>query len=144
MTAVKRNALVPFSAQQMFDLVDDIEAYPQFLPWCKSASVHSRDALQVTASIEIAKAGIQQTFTTRNLNTQGEVIEMQLVDGPFQALHGYWRFQALNENACKVSLDLEFEFSSKVLSMTLGPVFSQICNTMVEVFVKRAREVYSA
>jgi len=143
MTTVSRSALVPFSARQMFDLVDDIDAYPQFLPWCRSTQIHSRDDQQVKASIEIAKAGINQRFTTCNINTGGEVIEMQLVDGPFKSLHGYWRFQALSDSACKVSLDLEFEFSSKVLSMTLGPIFSQICNTMVEAFVKRAREVYS-
>jgi len=143
MAVVSRNALVPFSAQQMFDLVDDIDAYARFLPWCKSTTIHGREGDQVRASIEIAKAGINQSFTTCNINTPGEMIEMQLVDGPFKALHGYWRFQALNDKACKVSLDLEFEFSSKVLSMTLGPVFSQICNTMVEAFVKRAREVYS-
>jgi ribosome-associated toxin RatA of RatAB toxin-antitoxin module len=143
MTTVSRNALVPFTAEQMFLLVDDIDAYPQFLPWCKGSITHSREGDQVRASVDVSKAGFKQSFTTQNTNHVGKQIEMQLVDGPFKSLHGYWRFEALSDSASKVSLDIEFEFSSKVLSMTLGPVFAQICNTMVEAFVKRAREVYS-
>ena len=134
MTVINRSALVPFSASEMFKLV---------LPWCKSTSVLSRadDNSEVTGSIEIAKAGINKTFTTRNVNTKNQ-IEMNLVDGPFESLHGYWRFAALDENACKITLDIEFDFSSKLLSMTLGPVFSQICNSLVNAFVSRANEVY--
>lgn len=142
MTVINRSALVPFSANDMFKLVDDIEHYPAFLPWCKSTTIISRDENEVTASIEIAKAGINKSFTTRNINTKPEQIEMNLVDGPFKSLHGYWRFQALDDNACKVSLDIEFDFSSKLLSMTLGPVFSQICNSLVNAFVSRAAQVY--
>ncbi|MDX1811748.1 MAG: type II toxin-antitoxin system RatA family toxin [Gammaproteobacteria bacterium] len=142
MTVINRSALVPYSADKMFQLVDDIPAYPKFLPWCKSTTVHNREAEKVEASIEIEKAGINKSFTTRNVSQGSELIEMQLVEGPFQSLQGYWRFETLNENACKVSLDIEFEFSNKVLSMTLGPVFSQICNTLVNAFVNRARDVY--
>ena len=94
------------------------------------------------ASIELAKAGIHQSFTTRNTYQDKSLIELQLVNGPFKSLHGYWRFETLNDKACKVSLDIRFEFSSKLLTMTLGPLFSQICNTLVNAFVDRAREVY--
>jgi len=144
MTVINRSALVPFSANDMFKLVDDIENYPAFLPWCKSSTVISREANEVTASVEIAKAGINKTFTTCNINTEPEQIEMKLVDGPFKHLHGFWRFTALDENACKVSLDIEFDFSNQLLSMTLGPVFSQICNSLVNAFVSRANQVYKS
>ncbi|MDH5258415.1 MAG: type II toxin-antitoxin system RatA family toxin, partial [Gammaproteobacteria bacterium] len=88
------------------------------------------------------KAGINKTFTTRNINTDNSQIEMNLVDGPFKSLHGYWRFTPLSDEACKVSLDIEFDFSNTLLSMTLGPIFSQICNSLVNAFVNRASVVY--
>jgi len=143
MTVINRSALVPFSAKKMFMLVDDIESYPQFLPWCKSTKVirRSDDNSELVGSIEIAKAGVNKTFTTRNTNTENQ-IEMNLVDGPFKHLHGYWRFAPLDDHACKVSLDIEFSFSSKLLSMTLGPVFSQICNSLLNAYIRRANEVY--
>lgn len=142
MTVINRSALVPYSAQKMFVLVDDINAYPQFLPWCRSSKEHLRDPEIVEASIEISKSGINKTFTTRNTLHNFHLIEMHLVEGPFKSLHGYWRFEELNDAACKVTLDIEFEFSNKILSMTLGPVFSHICNTLVNAFVSRAKEVY--
>ncbi|MDH3326879.1 MAG: type II toxin-antitoxin system RatA family toxin [Gammaproteobacteria bacterium] len=148
MTTINRSALVPFSANDMFKLVDDIERYAEFLPWCKSTNIIDRatggndNSGEVIASIDISKAGIHKTFTTRNINTNASQIEMNLVDGPFKSLHGYWRFTALNESACKVSLDIEFDFSNQLLSMTLGPVFSQICNSLVNAFVGRAAVVY--
>jgi len=143
MTEVNRSALVPFSASKMFSLVDDIEQYPEFLPWCKSTTVIERSDNEVIASIEIAKAGINKSFTTKNHNTENQ-IEMSLVDGPFKSLHGYWRFTPLDDDACKVSLDIEFDFSSKLMSMTLGPIFSQICNSLVNAFVERAMKVYES
>ncbi len=142
MTVINRSALVPYSAEKMFILVDDIAAYPEFLPWCRSTTIISRELAIVEASIQIAKSGLNKTFTTRNTIKDTELIEIQLVDGPFKELHGYWQFNALHENACKVSLDIEFEFSSKLLSMSLGPIFSQICNTLVNSFVKRAQDIY--
>ena len=142
MTRIERSAIVPFSSEKMFTLVDDIASYPLFLPWCKSTKIYSRENNEVKASIEISKAGINKSFTTRNQNNTFSSIELNLVDGPFKHLKGYWRFDELKPNACKVSLEIEFEFSSKLLSMTLGPVFSQICNTMVNSFVSRAQAVY--
>ena len=141
-TVVNRSALVPFSAEQMFALVNDIGAYPEFLPWCKTTNILERTSDKVKASIEIAKAGINKSFTTCNENTQPSLIKMNLVEGPFKHLEGFWRFDVLNEKASKVSLDIEFEFSNKILEKTVGPVFGHICNTMVEAFVRRARETY--
>lgn len=143
MTVINRSALVPFSAENMFDLVDDIVAYPLFLPWCKSTTIFMREGNEVKAAIEISKAGINKSFTTHNISRDKKVIEMQLVEGPFQKLEGYWRFEALNPTACKISLDIEFEFSNSILSLSVGPVFSQICNSLVNAFVKRAQEVYA-
>lgn len=142
MTEINRSALVPYSAEKMFCLVNDVYSYPEFLPWCKSTEILAQTDSEVEASIEMLKAGIHKSFTTRNVLHKPELIEMQLVDGPFRQLHGYWRFDTLNASACKVTLDIEFEFSNKILSMTVGPIFSQICNTLVNAFVSRARDVY--
>ena len=142
MPTVRRSALVPFTAQQMFELVDDIESYPKYLPWCRSTQVHHRDADEVRASIEIAKGAVRKSFTTRNLIQRNKMIEVRLVEGPFKRLNGFWRFEALGDEACKVSLDLEFEFANRLVSSVVGPVFHQIANTMVESFCTRARQIY--
>ncbi len=142
MTVINRSALVPFSAADMYRLVDDVSAYPQFLPWCKSSTVFSRGEDEVRAAIEIQKAGINKSFTTLNRLQKDKMIEMRLVEGPFKHLEGFWRFDALDDKACKIALDIEFEFASRILSATVGPVFGQICNTLVEAFVKRAHEHY--
>lgn len=131
-----------YSAREMFDLVDDVDAYPAFLPWCRSSEVLSRNEDLVEASIEVAKGAVQKKFTTRNRLQQGKMIEMGLVEGPFKRLEGYWRFEVLSEQACKVSLDLDFEFSNRLMSMAFGTVFSQIANTLVDAFCKRAVDVY--
>ena len=142
MPTISKSALVGHSASEMFQLVDQVNAYPDFLPWCGGASEHSRSADEVRASVTIAHSGIKKSFTTLNRLQQDKMIEMQLVDGPFKHLHGYWRFHPLAEDACKVSLDLEYEFSNKLVGMALGPAFSQIANTLVDAFHKRAIEVY--
>jgi len=142
-TTIHRHALTPFSADQMFALVDDIEAYPAFLQWCRSADVISRDIDVVTARLELAKGSVHKTFTTQNRLMPGKMIEMKLVEGPFRHLEGFWKFEALREDACKISLDLEFDFSSKMLSMVVGPVFSQVANTLVDAFCRRAEFIYA-
>jgi ribosome-associated toxin RatA of RatAB toxin-antitoxin module len=126
----------------MYALVDDIASYPQFLPWCSCSEVFSRDEDEVRASIEISKAGFNKSFATRNRVQKNKMIEMRLLEGPFKHLEGFWRFDHLAEDACKVTLDLEFEFSNKVVSMTFGPVFGQIANSLVDAFMKRAVTVY--
>ncbi|HXH04080.1 MAG TPA: type II toxin-antitoxin system RatA family toxin [Candidatus Competibacteraceae bacterium] len=142
MATVSKSALVPYQAAEMYRLVNDIESYPRFLPWCRATRVLSRDEDEIRASIEIYKGGINRWFTTRNRLQPDKMIEIRLLDGPFRRLEGYWHFQALGESACKVSLNLEFEFSNPVLRMAVGPVFSQITNTLVDAFCKRAVDVY--
>ena len=142
MAHISRHALVPYSPAQMFALVDDINTYPQFLPWCRSAQEFSRDEDHVKASIEIAKGAVNKSFTTMNRMQSNKIIEMSLVDGPLKHLHGFWRFDELKPGACKVSLDLDFEFSNKLVSLAVGPVFNQVANTLVDSFVQRARAVY--
>lgn len=142
MAHISRSALVPYSPEQMYLLVDAIPDYPQFLPWCRSAAEHARNPDQVKASIEIAKGAVNKRFTTLNRLQRNKIIEMRLVDGPFRHLHGFWRFDELKPGACKVSLDLDFEFSNKILSLAIGPVFNQVANTLVDSFVERARKVY--
>ncbi|OPX54874.1 Ribosome association toxin PasT (RatA) of the RatAB toxin-antitoxin module [Oceanospirillum multiglobuliferum] len=142
MTTVTRTALVMHSAKQMYDLVNDCESYPQFLPWCSGATLIESSATHMVGRLEIAKAGLKHSFTTRNTLQEPNRIELKLVDGPFKKLEGEWRFDALSDEACKVSLTMEFEFSSKVLSMALGGVFNQAANTLVDAFCQRANEVY--
>ena len=142
MEKINRSALVPYTAKEMFSLVSDIESYPEFLPWCTEARVLSHEHDEVRASIGFAVGGLTRSFATRNYFQVNKMIEMRLVEGPFKHLQGFWRFDALDEHGCKISLDLEFEFSNKLVSMAFGPVFSQIANTMVDAFCKRAIEVY--
>ena len=142
MTTISKSALVTHSPEDMFKLVDDIEAYSEFLPWCGKATEISRDDENVEASIFISHSGLNKEFTTQNKNTEFEKIEMNLVNGPFKNLDGVWLFEPLGESACKVSLNLEFEFSSKIINVTLGPVFSKIANSLVDAFIKRADNIY--
>ena len=142
MTSISKSALVPYSPAQMFALVDAIEVYPEFLPWCRATKVLSRTDDEVRATIELSKGGVENAFTTCNRNQKNKMIEMRLVEGPFKRLEGYWRFDALGDEGCKVSFDLEFEFASRMLDMVVGPVFSQIANSLVDSFHKRAVEVY--
>src|SRR5690554_1946444 len=141
MSEISRSALVPHSAEQMFELVSAVEQYPEFLPWCGGSEVLSRDEDQMKATIIIAKGGLEKSFTTVNRLQYGKMMEMRLVEGPFRHLEGFWRFQKLREDASKVSLNLEFEFSNRLLSMAFGRIFTQIANTMVDAFVKRADQV---
>lgn len=142
MTLVQKSALVKFSAQQMFDLVNDIESYPQFLPWCSGSRILKREDDYVEAELMISKGGFKKSFSTRNRVDQGGKITVSLLDGPFTYLEGVWKFMPLREDASKISLDLEFEMSGKLASLAFGAVFNQICNTMVSSFTNRARQMY--
>ena len=145
MPVVNRHALVPYTSAEMFELVDDVASYPQFLPWCKSATVRSREGDEVKATVELANGAIQKSFTTLNRNQKNKMIQMRLVEGPFHHLEGFWRFDSLgdeSDRACKVSLDLEYEFSNTLLAMTVGPVFNQVANKLVDAFSQRAEVVY--
>lgn len=142
MTAISKSALVPYSPAEMFALVDDIEAYPQFLPWCSAARVLERSVDEVRATLELSKGGVEKAFTTCNRIQHDKMIEMRLVEGPFRHLEGFWRFAPLGNDGCKVSLDMEFDFASRMLGMVVGPVFSQVANSLVDSFQQRAVDVY--
>lgn len=142
MPILHKQAIVPFTAAQMYALVDYIEDYPDFLPWCKSVQILKRDADEVHARLDLSRGGIQKSFTTCNRLQHNKMIEMCLLDGPFRHLHGFWQFNAISEANCKVSLDLEFEFSNKLIVLAFGAIFHQAANTLVEAFINRADQVY--
>lgn len=142
MTTIQKSALLPYSAAQMYALVDDIESYPEFLPWCKDARVLSRDADEVHAEIHIAYGALNKSFSTTNRLQQNKIIEMRLVAGPFQQLEGFWSFAELGSAGCKISLALDFKFSNKLVELVIGPAFNYIGNTLVDAFCQRAKQVY--
>ena len=142
MATVKKSALVLYSAAEMYALVSDIEAYPQFLPWCRSTQILSRAEDEVRATIEMVKGGVHKSFTTSNRMQKHKMIDIRLLEGPFKRLEGYWRFEPLRTTASKVSLDMEFEFSNYLVRMAIEPVFKQIANSLVDAFCKRAVDVY--
>jgi ribosome-associated toxin RatA of RatAB toxin-antitoxin module len=142
MTTVNRSALVLYSGAEMYTLVNDIEAYPRFLPWCRATQVLSRQGDEVRARIEMHKGGLHKSFTTCNRLQPDKMIEIRLLEGPFLRLEGFWRFQALRADACKVTLDLEFEFAGHLLDAAIGPIFQQIANSLVEAFCRRAMDLY--
>ncbi|WP_116472445.1 SRPBCC family protein [Zobellella maritima] len=144
MPSITRSALVMFSAKQMYDLVNDVDAYPKFLPGCVASRVLSESENSITAALEVAKAGIRKTFTTRNRLEQDSKIHMELVDGPFKSLTGGWTFTPLDVDACKVELKLHFEFTSRLVEMAFGGIFKELTNAMVHAFSERAREVYGS
>ncbi|MDD3517940.1 MAG: type II toxin-antitoxin system RatA family toxin [Chromatiales bacterium] len=143
MPSISRSALVPYTPAEMYVLVNDIESYPGFLPGCSSAQVLSRSEDEIKATIELSKGAVRKSFTTRNRLLKDKMVEMRLVEGPFRHLEGFWRFDPAREGAgCRVGLDLQFEFSNRLVSLAIGPVFNQIANSLVDAFVRRAREVY--
>lgn len=142
MAVVHKSVLLPYSAEQMFALVDRIEDYPKFLPWCGGADVRKREGDKVVASLSINYHGIKQTFATENTNRPPHEIVMTLLEGPFKHLHGTWRFKPLRADACKIEFDLQYEFSSRLLEGIIGPVFSMIANSFVDSFSKRAEVMY--
>lgn len=141
-THIQRSALLPYPVKAMFDMVNDIERYPEFLPWCSAVHILEHQGETMRAEMVVAKGSLKQSFTTCNIIRPEEFIEMNLERGPFSSLHGVWRFTALNENACKITLDLSFEYAGALIRMTLGPLFTQAANTMVDAFCTRAKQLY--
>lgn len=144
MARVEKSVLVAHSSERMFDLVDRVEDYPFFLPWCGGTELKARDEGRTVATIHIAYMGIRQSFTTENTKTRPHEMRIKLMDGPFSELKGDWMFLPLGDDACKIEFRLQYVFSSRVLETILAPVFSHITNTFVDAFVRRADEVYSA
>ena len=144
MPRVVRSLDVPYPAPDMFNLVADIERYPLFLPWCRSATVRDRTRTEVTASLEIARGPFRKSFTTRNRMLDPERIDIELVDGPFSRLDGHWSFDAMAGRGCKVGFEMRFEVSNRTLARVLAPLFEEIAKTMVDAFCRRARQVYGS
>lgn len=141
MTTLNRSALVMHSAQQMFDLVNDVEQYPQFLNGCVGAEILEQSDSHMVAKLSLRKAGISTEFVTRNTLSAPNTIDMQLEAGPLDKLQGCWRFTALREDACKVEMELEFAVSA-LTSMAIGGLFGQVAGSMVAAFVERADKIY--
>ena len=135
---IHKSAIVLHPAQKMFQLVDSVENYPQFLPWCGSTQIIERDNDKTIASIEINYKGIKQTFTTENTKKQNQEMMIKLVDGPFKSLSGQWIFKNLDKDSCQIELKLEYEFSNVILEKLISPVFNMIANTFIDEFIKEA------
>ena len=142
MAVVHKTVLLGYSAEQMFALVDRVEDYPQFLPWCGGVEVREREEDRLVASIMINYHGIKQSFTTENTNVRPVSMTMRLLEGPFKQLHGTWTFKPLRADACKIEFDLQYEFSNRLIESIIGPVFNMIATSFVDSFSKRAEEVY--
>ena len=143
MPKISRNALVRFSALQMYHLVNDVESYHEFLPGCVGGKVLSFDGETMLAAVDVKKAGIAKTFTTRNKVVEGKSIQLTLEQGPFRKLDGFWRFTELTEDACKVEFELNFEFKNALAAMAFGKIFQELVGSMVSAFTNRAKVIYA-
>ena len=142
MHTVTRSLILPYSTAEMYSLVDDVDRYHEFLPWCEISAVLKRERSAVTARIGVCFKGLSTAFTTRNRLISDEEITIELVEGPFDHLTGGWRFSSLDEKACRVSLEMRFSLAGRLANQTITPVFKHICSTLVESFAERARELY--
>jgi len=139
---IKKSAVVPYSADQMYVLVNDIESYPEFLPWCSEARVFERSKTRLKASVSMASGSIKQSFSTENTMRPGRRIDVRLLSGPFRYLNGCWQFEPLEDGRCRISLEMHFEFKNRLLKLTLNKVFNRIIDSLVGSFSERARQVY--
>jgi len=142
MRQVKRSAYIGYSSEQMFLLVDDVDSYPNFLPWCTGTKIHERLDKKLCATIELSKSGVTTRFTTLNTMSQFKSIDLTLQDGPFSYFEGGWRFDDLGSEGSKIRFELEFKFKNSILDMSLGPFFESVCDDLVNAFVLRAQEIY--
>lgn len=142
MTVISKQALVNHSAEKMFDLINDVQHYPDFIPWCASAIIHAENDSMIDATLAVAKAGLSYQFRTRNHKRRPTRMDMQLIEGPFSKFHATWEIKPLSESACKVHYQMSYDFSNKLASLALNKVFSHIAETMVDIFVKRAAQLY--
>jgi ribosome-associated toxin RatA of RatAB toxin-antitoxin module len=143
MKQIARSAIVEHTAQEMFALVDDIESYPRFLPWCTAARVDARTPASVRATLTVGVRGVRQSFTTENELRPGESMRMRLVKGPFRRFAAEWRFRPLSDEACAIDFSLEYQMAGP-LARLLEPLFDHIADTMVDAFTRRAAELYGA
>lgn len=144
MRQVERSALVPYTPSQMFSLVQDIEHYPQFVPWVSASRLVSRSETEVVAELEMERSGLREKFTTRNLLNPPNSMELKLVDGPFKLLEGRWTFESVGNRGSRIGLAIRFEFANPVMSLMLSKSFEKSCAQLVDAFVGRARSIYGA
>lgn len=142
MTEISKTAVVPYTPSEMYALVNDIESYPVFLPWCTAAKISNKKDESLIATLSLAMGKIKQSFTTENTMREGSRINMRLIEGPFKHLTGYWKFNPEDEQSCHIQLHMNYEFKNKIIKYTLGKMFYTVMNTMVESFVQRAQQVY--
>lgn len=142
MPKVYRHAIMPYSSHQMYEIVNAVDEYPSFLPWCEQATILRQTDEIMEATILMKKGKLNHSFTTLNTFSADNRIQMQLVNGPFKTLSGVWMFTALSDSASKIELNLEFEFSNRMISLLIGPVFTQIANSLVDAFCQRAHQIY--
>lgn len=142
MTHVQRSAIVPYTPEQMYALVADVERYPEFLPWCNGAATLARDTNGVTVSLSLSRGPAHARFTTRNTLEPPSQVTMHLVDGPFESLEGHWRFQRIGDAGSRVSLDLSFRMKHALAGLLLGRAFEKSCDQLVDSFCRRAAQVY--
>jgi ribosome-associated toxin RatA of RatAB toxin-antitoxin module len=142
MPEIKRSALMPYSAQIMYDIVNDVERYPEFLPWCGGARLEHADEHSLQAAILMQAVGLNHWFTTRNTMVAGESIDISLVEGPFSRLDGSWRFTPINAEGCKIEFVMNFEIKHGFAAAIITPAFARIANTLVESFCNRARQLH--
>jgi len=139
---IRRSALVSFSPEQMFDLVIDVERYPQFLPWVSGAQLHEKSERELLASMEMQRSGVRERFSTRNTFERPSFMTLEMVEGPFRVLEGRWSFAPIGTAGTRVELEMRFEFANPVISMLFGRAFEHSCNTLIDAFIARARETY--
>jgi ribosome-associated toxin RatA of RatAB toxin-antitoxin module len=142
MTEISKTTVVPYTSDEMYVLVNDIESYPIFLPWCTEARILSQQEESLTAKLSLALGKIKQSFTTENTMQDGSRIDMKLIEGPFKHLTGYWRFIQEGDQSCHVHLHMHFEFKNKIIKHTIGKAFYKVMDTLVESFVRRAQHIY--
>jgi ribosome-associated toxin RatA of RatAB toxin-antitoxin module len=142
MREISKTVIVPYAPEQMFRLVDDVEHYPEFLPWCGGVEIGLRDDKTTRATLRLNYRGVKQSFTTENMKNPPDVISMRLIEGPFRSLDGSWRFIDLAGRGCKIDFRLSYDFSNRILATLVGPVFNYIADTLVDAFVKRAERIY--
>jgi len=142
MTRVQRSALLPYSTAKIYEMVNDVDAYPEFLPWCVKCETEKASETEKHATMHFAKRGIKASVTTRNELNKNESITMHLLKGPFKHLLGEWQFTSIDEDSCKVELDMQFTFSNRLYEMSFGPIFNQVANKLVTLFSERAKHLY--
>jgi ribosome-associated toxin RatA of RatAB toxin-antitoxin module len=141
--SISKFAVVPFTCEQMYELVNDVESYPVFLPWCSGGVVHVHETNYMKASVSLAVGGIKQTFTTEGALQPGRRIEVQLVSGPFKRLYGYWTFEPAGEGMCRISFQMNFEYKNKIIKLALNKIFQRIGDSLVSSFIERAKVLYA-